>query len=184
MKPLTNSQTETLLLTLQERFEAHVKRHKELQWDAIEKKLKAAPEKLSSLHQMEATGGEPDVVGYDEQSDLYSFFDCAAESPIGRRSTCYDLEGLESRKAHKPAHNAIDMASSMGVKLLTETQYKSLQELGDFDTKTSSWLETPSEIRKKGGAIFGDFRFGRTFIYHNGAQSYYAGRGFRACLTV
>lgn len=184
MNTLTASQTESLLKTLKDRFESYPNRHKNLDWNAIEKKLKEHPEKLRSLYQMEETGGEPDVIAYDKKTDTYTFFDCATESPVGRRSVCYDLEGLESRKAHKPKHNAIDMASKMGVALLTETQYRSLQELGDFDLKTSSWLETPSEIRSLGGAIFGDFRFGRTFIYHNGAQSYYAGRGFRACLSI
>ena len=184
MKPLSATQTDALLKTLQKRFEENMKRHDGVIWKAIENKLKTTPEKVTSLFQMEETGGEPDVIAYDKKANTFTFCDCSPETPSGRRSTCYDLEGLESRKAHKPEHNAIDMATTMGAKILNEIEYQALQKLGKFDTKTSSWLETPSEIRKLGGAIFADLRFGRTFVYHNGAQSYYAGRGFRASLKV
>lgn len=177
-------QENDLLETLKQRFEKHMDRHKGLNWSNIEKKLKNNPEKLWSLNVMEKTGGEPDVVGEDKKTGEFIFIDCATESPKGRRSTCYDREGLESRKEHKPKDNAIDMAKNMGIGLLTEDQYRELQKLGNFDMKTSSWLQTPPEIRALGGAIFGDFRYNHVFIYHNGAQSYYAARGFRGALRV
>ena len=177
-------QQEELLKTLQARFEKNMNRHSGLEWAKIQAKLEATPEKLSSLGEMEKTGGEPDVVGYDKSTDEYIFNDCSAQSPKGRRSVCYDREALESRKKHKPENNAIDMATAMGIELLTEEQYKTLQNLGNFDTKTSSWLKTPSEIRKLGGAIFADRRYNHVFVYHNGAESYYAARGFRGWLRV
>jgi hypothetical protein len=183
-KELTAKQSTDLLKVLKSRFEKNMVRHNVLTWSSIEKKLSAAPGKLWSLSEMERTGGEPDAIGQDKKSGQYIFFDCSAESPAGRRSLCYDLEALESRKEHKPKNNAVSMASSMGIELLTEDQYRELQKLGKFDTKTSSWLETPSAIRKLGGAIFGDCRFGRVFVYHNGAESYYAARGFRGSLKV
>lgn len=183
-KILTPQQENDLLETLKQRFEKHTNRHKGLEWGKIEKRLKNNPEKLWSLNEMEKTGGEPDVVGEDKKSGETIFIDCATESPRGRRSVCYDREGLESRKEHKPKDNAVDMAKDMGIELLTEEQYRHLQELGDFDMKTSSWLKTPPAIRKLGGAIFGDFRYDHVFIYHNGAQSYYAARGFRGALRV
>ncbi|MCA9837868.1 MAG: DUF4256 domain-containing protein [Trueperaceae bacterium] len=183
-KDLSIEQYEELLKTLQTRFEQNMNRHEGLVWSKLEAKLDASPEKLWSLYEMEATGGEPDVVAYDEETDEYLFYDCSAESPKGRRSFCYDREALESRKEHKPKNSATDLAASMGIKLLTEDEYKRLQDLGQFDTKTSSWLKTPADIRKLGGAIFGDYRFGRVFIYHNGAESYYAARGFRGSLRV
>lgn len=173
-----------LLNTLMARFEKNMHRHQGLEWAKIQAKLAANDEKLRSLHKMERTGGEPDVVGQDKETAESIFFDCSTESPVGRRRVCYDREGLESRKDHKPENNAIDMAAAMGIELLTEEQYRALQKLGDFDTKTSSWLKTPAEIRKLGGAIFGDFRYGRVFVYHNGAQSYYAARAFRGSLRV
>ncbi len=175
---------EGLLRVLQVRFEKHGSRHEGLQWAEVKARLEAKPEKLWSLNEMEVTGGEPDVVGQDGKTGEYIFFDCSAESPSGRRSLCYDREGLESRKEHKPEDNVIDKAAAMGVELLTEEQYRALQELGDFDTKTSSWVTTPADIRKLGGALFGDRRFGHVFIYHNGAQSYYGARAFRASLRV
>ena len=159
-------------------------RHKGLSWDKVQARLQANTKKLDSLHEMEQTGGEPDVVGYDKKTGEYIFYDCSAETPKGRRSVCYDREALESRKEHKPANNAIDMAAAMGIDLLTEEQYRELQQLGTFDIKTSSWLKVPPEIRKLGGAIFGDSRYGRVFVYHNGAQSYYSSRGFRGLLRV
>ena len=177
-------QGEALLLTLEARFEENMKRHPGLEWAAVHAKLEANPEKLWSLHEMEATGGEPDVVGYDQETSEYIFYDCAAESPQGRRSICYDREALASRKKHKPNHSAVGMAADMGIELLTEEQYRALQALGDFDLKTSSWLKTPPAIRKLGGAIFGDRRYDQVFVYHNGAQSYYAARGFRGSLRV
>lgn len=188
-KQLTPQQQEELLQTLQIRFDKNMPRHKSLVWDNIKTKLendfkKNASEKLWSLHEMERTGGEPDVVGYDKKTDEYLFYDCSAESPSGRRSVCYDREGLEARKEHKPENNAVDMAADMGIELLTEENYKTLQALGDFDKKTSSWIKTPSDVRKLGGALFGDFRYGKVFIYHNGAQSYYAARGFRGSLKI
>lgn len=173
-----------LLQTLQSRFEKNMNRHDDLEWSEVESRLKANPKKLESLLKMEETGGEPDVVDYDQKSDEYIFYDCSPESPKDRRSVCYDREALESRKKHKPKTSAIDMATDMGIELLTEDQYRELQDLGDFDTKTSSWLKTPADIRKLGGAIFGDFRYGNVFVYHNGADSYYAARGFRGSLKV
>ena len=175
---------DALLDILKTRFEKNMNRHKGLAWDKVQAKLEANTKKLDALHEMEQTGGEPDVVGYDKKTGEYIFYDCSAETPKGRRSVCYDREGLESRKEHKPANNAIDMATAMGIDLFTEEQYRELQQLGTFDTKTSSWLKVPPEIRKLGGAIFGDSRYGRVFVYHNGAQSYYSSRGFRGLLRV
>ena len=183
-KELSPEQREELLNTLKARFEKNMRRHKGLDWGKLQVKLEVYPEKLWSLNEMEQTGGKPDVVSFDKKTGEYIFYDCSAESPKGRRSVCYDREGLESRKKHKPENNAIDMAGAMGIELLTEEQYRTLQKLGDFDTKTSSWLKTPSDIREHGGAIFGDFRYGNVFVYHNGAQSYYASRGFRGSLRV
>lgn len=173
-----------LLATLKSRFEKNGNRHKGLQWAAVAQKLEANPAKLWSLHHMEKTGGEPDVIGFDPKTGLYRFCDCSPESPKGRVSVCYDREGLESRKEHRPASSAMDMAAFMGIEMLDEDEYRGLQELGNFDTKTSSWVKTPPEMRKLGGALFGDRRFGRVFIYHNGAQSYYSARGFRGLLLV
>lgn len=173
-----------ILNVLKERFERNMNRHKDLEWAKVEAKLEANTEKLLVLGEMERTGGEPDVVGYDETTGEYIFYDCSVESPKGRRSVCYDREALESRKQHKPENSAIDMAAAMGIELLTEEQYRELQSLGNFDMKTSSWLKTPSEIRKLGGAIFADFRYGNVFVYHNGAESYYGTRGFRGSLRV
>ena len=173
-----------LLKVLQTRFYKNLHRHKDIEWINLQSKLETNIDKLWSLREMEKTGGEPDVVGYDTNTNSYVFFDCAAESPHGRRSVCYDRTALETRKKFKPENNALDMAEAMGIELLNEEQYKQLQKLGNFDTKTSSWLKTPDSIRKLGGAIFGDFRFNQVFIYHNGAESYYAARGFRGCLTV
>ena len=181
---LSPEQGEELLKTLRVRFEKNMNRHKGLEWPKIQAKLEAHPEKLSSLHAMESTGGEPDVVGYDATTGEYIFIDCSAESPKGRRSVCYDREALESRKEHKPGNSAMDMAAAMGIELLTEDQYRALQKLGDFDTKTSSWVKTPTEIRKLGGAIFCDRRYDHVFMYHNGAESYYSARGFRGSLRV
>ena len=172
---------EELLRILKSRFEKNMNRHKGLEWAEVQAKLE---EKLWSLNEMEITGGEPDVVAYDKKTGEYIFYDCSAESPKGRRSVCYDREGLESRKEFKPKNNAIDMAAAMGIELLTEEQYRELQRLGNFDTKTSSWLKTPSEIRKLGGALFADFRYGNVFVYHNSAASYYGVRGFRGSLRV
>lgn len=183
-KELSSQQQEKLVSLLRTRFEENISRHKDIDWEKIQAKLEANPEKLWSLNEMERTGGEPDVLGYDKKTDQYIFYDCSPESPKGRRSLCYDLQALESRKKHKPKDNVLGMADSMGVELLTEEEYRQLQTFGDFDTKTSSWLKTPSEIRKLGGAIFGDFRYNTVFIYHNGAESYYAARGFRALLRV
>lgn len=183
-KLLSTEQREELLKTLKVRFEKNKNRHKGLEWDKVQAKLDAHPEKLWSLDEMEISGGEPDVVGYDQKTEEYIFYDCSAESPKGRRSTCYDYEALESRKEHKPANNAIDMAIAMGIEILTEEQYRELQQLGAFDLKTSSWLKTPAEIRALGGAIFGDRRYDHVFMYHNGAQSYYAARAFRGSLRV
>lgn len=181
---LTHEQSETLIGILKTRFEANQNRHQDLKWSKVEARLKQLPAKLWSLYEMERTGGEPDVVGHNVKTGEIVFYDCSEESPKGRRSTCYDREGLESRKEHPPKHTAIDMANEMGVDLLTEDQYRALHKLGTFDSKTSSWLKTPSEIRKLGGAIFADFRYGHVFVYHNGAQSYYAARGFRASLKI
>lgn len=181
---LTPEIQEALIRILKQRFEKNKNRHEGIDWEKIESKLTLSPEKLWTLNEMERTGGEPDVVGLDDNTGEYIFYDCAAESPNGRRSFCYDHDALESRKEHKPKNSAINMAQSMGVELLLEDDYRYLQTLGNFDTKTSSWLKTPSNIRKLGGAIFADFRFETVFVYHNGAQSYYAGRGFRGMLRV
>ncbi len=183
-KALTAKQSEELLVILKTRFEKNMNRHKGIEWNAVEAKLKANAEKLWSLNEMEKTDGEPDVVSYDKKSGEFIFYDCAAESPKGRRSLCYDGEALDSRKENKPKNSAMGMAAEMGIELMTEEQYRELQQVGNFDTKTSSWLNTPADIRKLGGAIFGDYRFGRIFVYHNGAESYYAGRAFRGLLRV
>lgn len=183
-KTLSPSQNEELMSILKSRFEKNKSLHQNLEWEKIQAKLASNPEKLWSLNEMELTGGEPDVVGYDEKTDEYLFFDCAVESPKGRRSICYDHEALESRKEHKPANSAIEMAKDMGIELLTEEQYRTLQELGAFDLKTSSWISTPPAIRKLKGALFCDRRFETVFVYHNGAESYYAARGFRGVLKV
>ena len=183
-KDLSPGQREELLRTLKARFEKNMNRHKGLEWARIQAKLEANAEKLWSLNEMERTGGEPDVVGYDKKSGEYVFYDCSAESPKDRRSLCYDREALESRKEHKPKDNAMDMAAAMGIELLTEEQYRALQKLGNFDTKTSSWVKTPSAIRKLGGALFCDRRYDTVFLYHNGAESYYAARAFRGELRV
>jgi hypothetical protein len=177
-------QREIVLKILEDRFKKNGNRHKTIAWESVQEKLENHPEKLWSLYEMEKTGGEPDVVDYDANTKEYIFYDCADESPKGRRSTCYDLEGLESRKDFKPENNAIDMAKTMRIELLTETQYRFLQQFGNFDQKTSSWLKTPTDIRKLGGAIFADFRYDTVFVYHNGAGSYYAARGFRGLLRV
>jgi|SRR5215203_5128900 len=177
-------QRDELLRTLKARFEKNMNRHRDLEWAKVQARLEANTEKLLSLNEMERTGGEPDVVGHDEGTGEYIFYDCSEESPKGRRSVCYDREGLESRKEHQPENNAIDMAAAMGIELLTEEQYRELQKLGAFDTKTSSWVKTPSDIRKLGGALFCDRRYGHVFVYHNGAQSYYSARGFRGSLRV
>lgn len=183
-KSLPPETRDALLAKLKARFEKNPARHPKIDWDAVGTKLRSHPEKLWSLHEMESTGGEPDVVDHDTRTDEYLFFDCSPETPKGRVSVCYDREGLESRKEHKPKTSAMDMAAAMGVGMLTEEQYRALQQLGVFDTKTSSWVQTPPDIRKLGGALFGDRRYGHVFIYHNGAQSYYAVRGFRASLRV
>jgi Protein of unknown function (DUF4256) len=183
-KELSAKQREDLLHTLKARFEKNTNRHKGLEWAKVQAKLEANSEKLWSLNEMERTGGEPDVVGYDKKTVEYMFWDCSEESPKGRRSFCYDREALEARKEHKPLNNAIDMAASMGIELLTEEQYRELQKLGNFDSKTSSWVKTPADIRKLGGALFCDRRYGTIFVYHNGAESYYAARGFRGSLKV
>jgi hypothetical protein len=181
---LTPEQQEELLSVLKARFEKNMNRHEGLEWAKVQTKLEANPEKLWSLNEMERTGGEPDVVGHDKTAGEFTFYDCSSESPKGRRSLCYDGEALESRKEHKPESSAMDMADAMGIELLTEEQYRELQQFGNFDTKTSSWVETPSEIRKLGGAIFCDRRYNTVFVYHNGAESYYAARGFRGLLRV
>jgi Protein of unknown function (DUF4256) len=183
-KELSPKQREELLRALKARFEKNMNRHKGLEWAQVQAKLEAIAEKLWSLNEMERTGGEPDVVGQDKKTGEYTFYDCSAESPKGRRSLCYDREALESRKEHKPKDNAMDMVDSIGIELLTEEQYRELQKLGDFDTKTSSWVKTPSDIRKLGGALFCDRRYDTVFLYHNGAESYYAGRAFRGSLRV
>jgi len=200
-KELSKEQQGDLLRTLKTRFEKNINRHKGIEWTKVEAKLKANPQKLWTLNEMERTGGEPDVVGHDKKTDEYIFYDCSAESPNGRRSVCYDREALESRKEHKPKSSVMDMAADMGIEILNEEQYRELQKLGipasparsessetrragGFDAKTSSWLKTPAEIRKLGGAIFGDYRYGNVFVYHNGADSYYAARGFRGLLRV
>ena len=181
-KDLSLEQREKLLRTLKARFEKNMNRNNGLEWAQVQAKLEANAEKLWSLNEMERTGGEPDVVGHDKKTSEYIFYDCSAESPKGRRSLCYDREALESRKEHKPEDNVIDMAAAMGIELLTEEQYRELQKLGNFDRKTSSWVKTPSGIRKLGGALFCDRRFDMVFLYHNGAESYYAGRAFRGSL--
>ncbi len=183
-KELSLEQREGLLGALKARFEKNMNRHEGLEWAKVQEKLDANTEKMWSLNEMERTGGEPDVVDHDKEKGEYIFYDCSAESPKGRRSVCYDREGLESRKKHKPENNAIDMATAMGIELLTEEQYRALQKLGNFDMKTSSWVQTPSDIRELGGALFCDCRFGHVFVYHNGAESYYAARGFRGSLRV
>jgi hypothetical protein len=183
-RELSLKEREALLPVLKARFEKNINRHKGLAWAKVRARLDANTEKLWSLSEMERTGGEPDVVGHDTKSGEYVFFDCSAESPKGRASLCYDREALDSRKEHKPKSSAMESAAAMEVELLTEEQYQALQVLGEFDTKSSSWLKTPADIRKLGGAIFGDRRFGRVFIYHNGAESYYSGRGFRGSLRV
>jgi hypothetical protein len=183
-KKLSAEQRDELLLTLRERFEKNMKRHKGLEWSKVQARLESNPEKLWSLDEMETTGGEPDVVGFDKKSGEYIFFDCSAESPKGRRSICYDHEALEARKEHKPANSAINMATDIGIEILTEDQYRDLQKLGEFDLKTSSWVKTPDAIRKLGGAIFCDRRYNTVFVYHNGAESYYGARGFRGALRV
>ena len=183
-KVLSPQQREDLLGTLKARFEKNMNRHKGLEWTKVQAKLTANAEKLWSLHEMERTGGEPDVVGHDKKTGEYIFYDCSAESPKGRRSICYDREALEARKEHKPGNNAMDLAAAMGIELLSEEQYRELQNLGDFDTKTSSWVKTPSDIRKLGGALFCDRRYDHVFVYHNGAESYYGARAFRGSLRV
>jgi hypothetical protein len=183
-KNLSPAQREKLLAALKARFEKNMNRHKGLQWAPVHARLNAHAGKLWSLHEMERTGGEPDVVGHDQKTGEYIFYDCSADSPKGRRSICYDREALESRKEHKPKDSAVGMATAMGIELLTEEQYRELQKLGEFDTKTSSWVKTPPEIRKLEGALFCDRRFDHVFVYHNGAESYYAGRGFRGSLRV
>jgi Protein of unknown function (DUF4256) len=183
-KALSPKQRGELLSSLKARFEKFMRRHKGLEWAKVQAKLEANPDKLWSLNEMERTGGEPDVVGHDKKTGEYIFFDCSAETPKGRTSVCYDREGLESRKEHKPDNTAMEMAAAMGIELLTEEQYLELQKLGDFDTRTSSWMKTPAEMRKLGGALYGDRRYGRVFTGHNGAQSYYAARAFRGSLRV
>ena len=183
-RELSGGQGEKLLGVLKARFEKNVNRHKGLEWAKVQAKLEANPEKLWSLNEMETTGGEPDVVGHDKKTAEYIFYDCSEETPKGRRSFCYDAEALASRKEHKPKNSAMGMAAAMGVEMITEEEYRELQKFGEFDTKTSSWVKTPPEIRKLGGAIFCDRRFGRVFTYHNGAESYYAGRAFRGSLRV
>jgi hypothetical protein len=183
-KEMSPEQCEELLDTVKARFEKNMNRHKGLEWAEVQAKLVANPEKLWSLNEMERTGGDPDVVGYDKETGEYIFYDCSAESPKGRRSVCYDQEALESRKQNKPKNNAIEMAAAMGIELLSEEKYRELQKLGNFDTKTSSWVKTPADIRKLGGALFCDRRYDHVFVYHNGAESYYAARGFRGLLRV
>jgi|SRR5580692_9705903 hypothetical protein len=183
-KELSPEQRKELLRGLKVRFENNMNRHEGLEWAKVQARLEANTEKLWSLNEMERTGGEPDVVGHDQKAGEYIFYDCSAESPKGRRSICYDGEALESRKEHKPGDSAMGMAAAMGIELLTEEQYRELQKLGDFDTKTSSWVKTPSDIRRLGGALFCDRRFDTVFVYHNGSESYYAGRGFRGSLRV
>lgn len=181
---MSPEQRTDLLRTLQVRFEKNPKRHNDVPWEEVQSRLEANPEKLWSLQEMERTGGEPDVVGWDETSGEITFIDCSPETPEGRRNYCYDREGWESRKSFRPENNAVDAAAAMGIELLTEEQYRDLQSLGHFDAKTSSWLKTPAEVRKLGGALFADYRFGRVFVYHNTAQSYYGSRGFRGRLRV
>ena len=183
-KEFSTKHREELLNTLKARFEKNINRHKGLEWAKVQAKLEANTEKLWSLNEMERTGGEPDVVGHDKKTGEYIFYDCSPESPKGRRSVCYDREALESRKEHKPEDNAIDLAAAIGIELLTEEQYRELQKLGNFDSKTSSWVKTPADIRKLDGALFCDRRYNTVFVYHNGAESYYAARGFRGSLRV
>jgi hypothetical protein len=183
-KELSSAQREDILKTLKARFEKNMPRHKDIKWDKVEAKLEGVPDKLWSLSEMERTEGEPDVIAYDKKTDEFIFCDCSAESPKGRRSLCYDREALDKRKEAKPKSSAMDMAAGMGITILTEEEYKELQQLGEFDLKTSSWLKTPMEIRKLGGAIFADRRYDHVFVYHNGADSYYAARGFRGSLRV
>lgn len=184
MKELSPEQSQELLATLKQRFEKNMSRLHGIDWAKVQTKLEANPKKLWVLDEMEITGGEPDVVGYDEKTGEYIFFDCSAETPKNRRSICYDHEALEARKEHKPANSAINMAAEMGIEILSEAEYRELQKLGKFDTKTSSWIKTPAEIRKLGGALFCDYRYGTVFVYHNGAESYYAARSFRGSLRV
>lgn len=184
MKKLSTKECEELLSTLKLRFEKNSHRHATLEWAKVRAKLEANPDKLWSLNEMEGTGGEPDVVGHDTKTGEYIFYDCSEESPKGRRSICYDRAALESRKEHKPKDNAIDMAAAMGISILTQQQYEELQAIGHFDMKTSSWILTPPEVRKLGGALFSDYRYGKVFVYHNGAESYYAARGFRGSLRA
>jgi len=183
-KKLSSEQRAELLQTLKARFEKNMNRHKGLEWAKVQARLEADAKKLWSLNEMETTGGEPDVVGYDKKTGQYIFYDCSAESPKGRRSVCYDREALEARKEHKPQNSAVAMATDMGIELLTEEQYRELQQLGNFDLKTSSWVTTPADIRKLGGALFCDRRYNQVFLYHNGADSYYAARGFRGSLRI
>jgi hypothetical protein len=183
-KKLSSKEREALLQALEARFEKHLNRHPGLAWAAVQAKLEADAEKLGSLHEMEQSGGEPDVVGQDKKTGEYLFFDCSEETPEGRVSVCYDRKGWESRKEHRPKTTAMDLAAGMGIELLTEEQYVELQKLGDFDAKTSSWVKTPAEVRERGGALYGERRYGRVFVGHNGAQSYYAARGFRGVLRV
>ncbi len=183
-KKLSTTQAKELIAILKERFEKSMNRHKGIDWKKVESKLEANPSKLWSLNEMERSGGEPDVVAYDKKNDGYVFYDCSPESPKSRRSVCYDPEALASRKEHKPAHSALGMAKEMGVEILSREEYTELQKLGHFDAKTSSWVLTPPEIRKLGGALFGDYRYDTVFFYHNGAESYYAARGFRASLII
>ncbi|MDD3490413.1 MAG: DUF4256 domain-containing protein [Paludibacter sp.] len=184
MKTITPSEAAGLLNTLEDRFEKNKQRHTGIKWENVNAKLLKMPEKLISLKAMEDTGGEPDVIGYDAAKGEYIFCDCSAETPEGRRNVCYDREALDARKEHKPWHNAIDLAQEIGVDILDENQYRELQKIGKFDAKTSSWIATPADVRKLGGAMFADFRYGRVFVYHNGAQSYYGVRGFRGILKV
>ncbi|HZR58997.1 MAG TPA: DUF4256 domain-containing protein [Terriglobales bacterium] len=181
---LSKKQREEIIRTLKARFEKNMDHHQGLEWARVQAKLEANPEKLWSLNEMERTGGEPDVVGHDKKTGEYIFFDCSPQSPKGRTSLCYDREALDSRKKDKPKNSAMEMAAAMGIELLTEEQYRELQKIGEFDTKTSSWLKTPADMRRLGGALFGDRRFERVFLYHNGAESYYAGRGFRGWLKI
>lgn len=183
-KKLTDKEAEALLKTLKDRFENNKNRHKNLAWEKVESRLEANPHKLWSLNEMEASGGEPDVVAHDPKTGEILFYDCSAESPKDRRSLCYDREALNARKEHKPKNTVLDLAMEMGVEVLSEEEYRNLQELGEFDTKTSSWIQTPAEIRKRGGALFCDRRYDAVFVYHNGADSYYAARGFRSSLRV
>lgn len=183
-KKLSSKESEDLLKILKERFEKNKNRHEGIEWNKVLAKLEANPEKLWSLNEMEQTGGEPDVVHYDKNTSEYTFYDCSAESPKERRSLCYDRQALDARKENKPKNSVMDLATAIGITLLSEEQYRELQKLGKFDTKTSSWIETPTEIRKLGGAIFADFRYGTVFVYHNGAESYYAARGFRGALKI